>query len=290
MQLGFDATRFGLGLQEAVELAGAKRLGAVEYAFGSFDASGKSVSLSKDEKKHLQEVKERCSRDEIEISCLRLDFVADLSDKASVKQFQQMLRKLSGVAGAVKCSRLAFYLIGDALPNFAERAAQAIGPICQELIDDGVKPLLSLSTPPANRGRTLKFWRPMDPQEWRDLIAMTEGLALSFSAGDCIWQNIDYLKLLPGIVNAVDHVEANDVEINRDLLVDSGLFGPLFWRYRRPGKGQVDWRQLIEALKLYDYKGTFSIHLDDEFVEDSYETLGEALDESIKFLKPLVKD
>src|SRR5207237_7017883 len=119
-------------------------------------------------------------------------------------------------------------------------------------------------------------------------IANCPGLALSFSAADCVWQNIDYLKILPGLVAAIERVEANDVEINRALLTDSGLYGPLWWRYRRPGKGQVDWAQLIEALKLYEYQGVFSIHLDDEFIGDNGD-LEESLDESIKLLNPLLK-
>ena len=48
--------------------------------------------------------------------------------------------------------------------------------------------------------------------------------------------------------------------------------------YRRPGKGQLDWRQLIEALKLYDYKGMLSIHLDDEFIDGNNGNLEESLD------------
>jgi len=68
------------------------------------------------------------------------------------------------------------------------------------------------------------------------------------------------------------------------------MYGPLWWRYRLPGKGQVDWTQLVEALKLYDFKGTFSIHLDDEFVANDHESLEQALESSLKLLAPIVND
>jgi sugar phosphate isomerase/epimerase len=84
-------------------------------------------------------------------------------------------------------------------------------------------------------------------------------------------------------------VEANDVEINRSMLQDSGINGPLWWRYRQIGKGQVDWGQLIEALKLYDYQGTFSIHLDDEFLDGDTMVLEHALDDGIRKIKPLLR-
>jgi len=152
-----------------------------------------------------------------------------------------------------------------------------------------VEPLLRLSTPLEFRGQSLKGWRSMEPQDWRDLLSGCPGLSLSFSPGDCVWLGIDYLRILSGLASAIEHVEAHDVEINRDLLTDSGMYGPLWWRYRMPGKGQVDWGQLIEALKLYDFKGTFSVHLDDEFVAADAEDLEHALDAALKRIAPLMR-
>ena len=126
-------------------------------------------------------------------------------------------------------------------------------------------------------------------RDWRNLVSLCPSLSLSFSPADCVWLGIDYLRVLSGVASAIDHVEALDIEINRDLLVDSGMYGPLWWRYRIPGKGQVDWGQLIEALKLYDFKGTISISIDDEFVDNDYYELENALDTSIKKLAPLVR-
>ena len=289
MQLCFDATRFGLGLKEAVELAAFKGIAAVEYAFASFETTAKTQKLSASEKEYLADVAEAAQKAGTHIALIRLTALFDTSDKKLIKPFQQMMRKLSMVAAAVHCPKVAFALKPGREEGWLEEAAEALRPVCEDMEKAGVKLLLSLSTPPVNRGRTLRQWRPLEPQEWRDLIANCPGLALSFSAADCAWQNIDYLQILPGVVSAVEHVEANDVEINRALLVDSGLFGPLWWRYRRPGKGQIDWRQLIEALKLYDYQGTISIHLDDEFIDESNGNLEESLDESVKLLKPLLK-
>jgi sugar phosphate isomerase/epimerase len=67
------------------------------------------------------------------------------------------------------------------------------------------------------------------------------------------------------------------------------MYGPLWWRYRLPGKGAVDWPQLLEALKLYGYEGYLSIHLDDEFIADDFQSLEEALDSTIKLFTPLLK-
>ncbi len=56
-----------------------------------------------------------------------------------------------------------------------------------------------------------------------------------------------------------------------------------------PVKGKSIGGQLIEALKLYDFNGTISISIDDEFVDSDYYELENALDTSIKKLAPLVR-
>jgi sugar phosphate isomerase/epimerase len=327
MQLCFDATRFGFGLDEAIEFAASKGVPGVEFAFEPFDVTAKTAKLSSQESESLAGVRELCQRVGVKIACIRLDYVLDSEDKKAAKQFQLMMKKLALVAQAVDCDRITFMLRGSEVDGWVERAADVINPVLKEFAklsgedssgSAGFQPasdaasseafsaalnagsadapsapklklLLSLSTPASNRGRTLRQWRPMEPQEWRDLIAHCPGLALSFSAADCAWQNINYLQILPGLVQAIEHVEANDVEINRELLQDSGLFGPLWWRYRKPGKGSIDWRQLIEALKMYDYNGSLSIHLDDEFVDINNGNLEESLDDSVKFFTPLLK-
>lgn len=301
MQLCFDATRFGFGLEEAIAFAADKQLPAVEFAFDPFEVTAKTAKLSAQEAEYLAEVRKRCDDSGTRIACIRLNYVLDCRDKKAVKQFQLMMRKLALLAEAIGCDRIAFMLApneGDNEAEWIESAASAINPVLKDFDSrgggpaasgGGMKLLLSISTPSQNRGRTLRQWRPLEPQEWRNLIAECPGLALSFSAADCAWQNINYLQILPGLVSAIEHIEANDVEINRELLQDSGLFGPLWWRYRKPGKGQIDWRQLIEALKMYEYQGCLSIHLDDEFVDPSNGNLEESLDESIKFFRPLLK-
>jgi len=101
-----------------------------------------------------------------------------------------------------------------------------------------------------------------------------------------IWQKL----ILSSMTPVIDHIEANDVEIQLSLQKDSGMFGPLWWRYRQIGKGQVDWGQFIDALKLYGFKGTFSIHLDDEFIPANDISFSDALDECIQKLNTYIRD
>jgi sugar phosphate isomerase/epimerase len=290
MRLCFDATRFGCGLDGAVELAAQRGLTAVEYSFLPFEVTQKAPTLDKSEKAYLAEVKKACRETGVEISCLNLDYAVDPEDKKAVKQFLQMLAKLVLVADAAGCGRISVAVIVGASGSWRDSVVELLAAAQKIASKKNLRLTLRLSTPQEFRGHSLKSWRAMEPQDWREILSSCPELSLSFSPADCVWLGIDYLKILSGLVAAIDHVEAHDIEINRTLLNDSGMYGPLWWRYRMPGKGQVDWSQLIELLKLYDFAGTFSIHLDDEFIGEEEEDLGDALSGSVKVLAPLVRD
>ncbi|MGH9547826.1 MAG: sugar phosphate isomerase/epimerase family protein, partial [Terriglobales bacterium] len=277
MRLCFDATRFGSGLDGAIDLAAQKQLAAVEFSFAPFSASGKSARLDDKERKHLTKIAELGRKKGVEIACLNLDYCLDPEDKRSAKQFSAMVTKLAQVARALECTRISFSLAPGLDNGWKAAFEQTFNELQPTLSENGVRLLLRCATPAPYRGQSLKKWRGMEPQDWRDLLSIGQGeLSLSFSPADCVWLGIDYLQVLLGLTAAIEHIEAHDIEINRSLLTDSGMFGPLWWRYRLIGKGQVDWRQLIEALKLYDFKGTFSVHLDDEFVPPEHDELESA--------------
>jgi len=287
MKFAFDATRFGSGLDGAVELAAARNIGAVEYSFAPF-APAKKAQDDK-EQKYLESVYSLALKNNVEFVCLNLDYTLDCADKKSLKKFLPMINKLAAVAQSLGCGKVSFFLKVGAADDWMQDFAAQYEELSEGLNKHDVRPLLRLSTPVDYRGVSLKKWRAMEPQEWRDLISACPGLSFVYSPADLLWLGIDYLRNLPHMVSAIEHIVAHDVEINRAILTDSGLYGPLWWRYRMVGKGQVDWRQFIEALKLYEYQGTFSLQMDDEFIDDGTQTLTDALDEGKRFLAPLLK-
>lgn len=289
MRLCVDATRFGSGLDGAIELAGLKGLPAVEYSFAPFKTSAKDNGIEAKEAKYLAGIGKLSKEKNVEIACLNLDFCHRPGDKKSQTRFIQMVNKLALVCKAIDCHRLAVSVLPSNNDDWKDAFEKDFAQVKSALDENEVKLLLRLATPSELRGQSLKTWRAADPQDWRDLISACPDLSLSFSPADCIWLGIDYLHILSGLTSAIEHVQAYDIEINRTMLMDSGLYGPLWWRYRLPGKGQVDWRQVIEALKLYGFDGSFSIHLEDEFLADQPEDLEEALDSGIRLLKPLMK-
>lgn len=290
MRLCFDATRFGSGLEGAIELATSRGVAAVEYSLAPFETSSKSgKTLKKQELAYFQGIRSLGEENSVAVSCMSLDYLHQPGDKRSTPRFIRMMTKLGAVAEALGCPRVSFHVAPGIDDKWKSDFEADFDKFAQPMLERGVRPVLRLSTPASSRGLSLKRWISMEPQDWRDLLSTCDGLSLSFSPADCVWLGIDYLQILPGFISAIDYVEANDVEVNREMLKDSGMFGPLWWRYRRVGRGKVDWRQLIEALKLYGYEGDLSIHLDDEFIDNDRYSLEQALDEGIKEIAPLAR-
>ncbi len=289
MKLCFDATKFGCGLDGAIELASAKGIKAVEFSFAPFAPAKANKKADDKEKKFFQAACQAALEKDVEFACLNLDYCLDAGDKKSVKEFLPMIEKLADVAGNLGCKKVSFFIKPHSDDNWTEPFAQLYPALQTSLAAFNVTPLLRLSTPTEYRGVSLKKWRAMDPQEWRTLISSCPGLGLIYSPADCLWQGIEYLANLSAFASAIDHVVAHDVEINRTILADSGTFGPLWWNYRLAGKGHVDWRQVIEALKLYGYMGSFSMQFDDEFLADDELSLDQALDESKRHFARLLR-
>ena len=182
MKLCFDATRFGAGLEGAIEIASEKGIPCVEYSFEPFATTGKTgKSLKVKERKYLESVKDLCAQKNVEIACLNLLYTHTSGNKKSVKKFHGMIEKLSKVANVLGCKYVSFYLepgVDQSWKDEFEKEFQEILPITQE---QNVILLLKLSTPQSARSKSLKKWRAMEPQDWRDLLSVCDGLSLSFS-------------------------------------------------------------------------------------------------------------
>lgn len=99
MKLCFDATRFGAGLEGAIDIASQKGIPCVEYSFEPFPSGGKTGrDLKTKERKYLESVAALSQEKGVEIACLNLLYSHSPGDKNSKKKFLGMMEKLSKVA------------------------------------------------------------------------------------------------------------------------------------------------------------------------------------------------
>lgn len=167
--------------------------------------------------------------------------------------------------------------VEDNLPAFKETFSR----ICEQAERRNVKIALE-NCPMMNRfsmkGENIAF----SPEIWRVLFQLvpSANLGLELDPSHCVWQGIDYVKAVKEFGPKIFHVHAKDMEIRRDLLADSGIYGVAltrfaglghgWWRARTPGWGEVDWAKLITALIEVGYKGNLDIeHEDDVFAEST---------------------
>lgn len=118
------------------------------------------------------------------------------------------------------------------------------------------------------------------PEIWRRLFELVPSsyLGLELDPSHCVWQGIDYVKAVREFGSRIFHVHAKDMEVRRDILADTGIYGMAltrqpglghgWWRARAPGWGEVDWARFITALIEVGYPGNLDIeHEDDVFAE-----------------------
>jgi len=127
------------------------------------------------------------------------------------------------------------------------------------------------------------------PKIWDKMFKLFDKtLGLCFDPSHLFWLQIDYLKALREYMDRIYVVHAKDCEIDRSLLgrvgiLDSEWIDVLFtgktgighrhikwkdprsqwWRYRIPGLGEIDFRQIINELLLQKYSSDIIIEHED---------------------------
>ncbi|MFE4500684.1 sugar phosphate isomerase/epimerase family protein [Rhodococcus sp. NPDC056743] len=104
------------------------------------------------------------------------------------------------------------------------------------------------------------------PELWEWMFDL--GLYLNWDPSHLVWQGIDPLTTIAPYAHRIVHAQAKDVEIRQDRLNRYGIFGKAarenpwdagWWRYRVPGRGQIDWSPIVEALYEHGFTGTLSV-------------------------------
>lgn len=131
------------------------------------------------------------------------------------------------------------------------------------------------------------------PEIWRVLfdIVPSDNIGLELDPSHCVWQGIDYVKAVRDFGHKIFHVHAKDMEIRRDVLAESGIYGTSlrkvqglghgWWRARAPGWGEVDWAKFISALIEVGYKGNIDIEHEDDVFAEATKTASEISEEEI---------
>jgi sugar phosphate isomerase/epimerase len=113
------------------------------------------------------------------------------------------------------------------------------------------------------------------PAVWRAMFDAIPGdtLGLNLDPSHLVWQMIDAERVVEEFASRIYHVQAKDVEIDRNGLYEHGTtsIGIGWQRPRLPGLGEVDWPRFLSALYRVGYDGAVVVEHEDRKFEGTDE-------------------
>lgn len=120
----------------------------------------------------------------------------------------------------------------------------------------------------------------ISPVMWKKLFERlpSDHLGLAYDPSHLVWEMIDPYTPLLEFKDKIFHVHAKDTAIDRVKLARTGILTDFsWWSYCIPGRGELDWRQLLGQLTAEGYDGTLSLEHEDAAYEGSVEAVENGL-------------
>ena len=120
----------------------------------------------------------------------------------------------------------------------------------------------------------------ISPVLWKKIFERlpSDHLGLAYDPSHLVWEMIDPYTPLLEFKDKIFHVHAKDTAIDRVKLARTGILTDFsWWSYRIPGRGELDWRQLLGQLTAEGYDGTLSLEHEDAAYEGSVEAVENGL-------------
>ncbi|MFJ3804277.1 sugar phosphate isomerase/epimerase family protein [Streptomyces sp. NPDC090088] len=134
------------------------------------------------------------------------------------------------------------------------------------------------------------------PELWEWMFSL--GLHLNWDPSHLTWIGIDPVATIAPYADRIVHAQAKDLEIQPGRVDRYGFFGKAvrradpwdtgWWRYRVPGRGQVDWNAVVDALYEHGFTGTLSVEHEDPLWSGTTERVKTGLEIAHRTLRPLI--
>jgi sugar phosphate isomerase/epimerase len=144
----------------------------------------------------------------------------------------------------------------------------------------------------------------LGPYAWRRLLAATSewpNFGLNYDPSHLLWEFIDPYKPLAEFAPNIFSVHAKDTYVWRDRLAEHGILTPykrteemahgpeearaIWWEYRLPGNGQLDWRRFMDELRAISFEGALIIEHEDPSYLGSREAVLKGLRQGLSYLR-----
>ncbi|WP_206184803.1 sugar phosphate isomerase/epimerase family protein [Thermoactinospora rubra] len=225
---------------------------------------------------------------------LTLSALAYYENNLLHREVNEHLMRCVDAAAALGCPLVGTFIGRDPARTVADNlklAADVFGPLVEYGRRHGVT--LMIENCP------MKSWHPdgypgnlaYSPELWEWMFTL--GLKLNYDPSHLVALGIDPVAAAVPYVSQIAHVQAKDTEILPGKLDRYGFYGPVsgekgWYRYRVPGRGQVDWVRVIDALQEGGYDGVVSVEHEDPVWSGSTSRVQSGLGIAYRTLRPLV--
>jgi len=130
------------------------------------------------------------------------------------------------------------------------------------------------------------------PYIWRRIISTWgDTVGLNYDPSHLVWLMIDQERFIREFGPHIWHVQAKDVEIDRDGLYERGILsGGMGWQVPRlPGLGEANWGRIFAALWRVGYDGDVAIEHEDRDFEKTDELIKRGFLIARDILRPYIK-
>jgi sugar phosphate isomerase/epimerase len=130
------------------------------------------------------------------------------------------------------------------------------------------------------------------PSIWRRILVEWGGtIGLNYDPSHLVWLMIDQERFIREFGPHILHVQAKDVEIDRDGLYERGsLSAGIGWQIPRlPGLGEAPWARIFAALWRAGYDGDVAIEHEDRDFEATDELIKRGFLLARDVLRPYIK-
>ncbi len=128
-------------------------------------------------------------------------------------------------------------------------------------------------------------YSPATMKRFKELVP-NENVGFEFDPSHLVWLGCDYIQALREVKDYVFAVHAKDTQVMEQILQEVGIMGKGWWRYRLPGWGQVNWKDLFTELLQNKYDGPVIIEHEDPVFDGPLRAKG--LKMGLDYLKPIV--
>jgi sugar phosphate isomerase/epimerase len=175
-------------------------------------------------------------------------------------------------------------------------AERALPPLVEYAGERGVKIIIE--------NCVMEGWHPdgypgnlaYSPELWEWMFSL--GLYLNYDPSHLLWLGIDPVTALKPYVDRIPHAQAKDAQLDAAARDRYGFFGRTierehpwdegWWRYRVPGRGQVDWNGVVDTLYEGGFTGVLSVEHEDPVWSGSEARVKQGLEIAYRTLRPLI--